>query len=101
MNFDEATSIILDDQFMFAFRINNLWYRPKDKALEECSVIRFLPGGSSMPKVIRLMEEVARFYGCVSIHVGTSIDPDDRVSKFYERSGFTQDSITFYKRMEG
>lgn len=101
MNFDEAFALVIEDQFLFAYRINDLWYRPTEKTLDEFTVLRLYPGGSNMSKVIKAMEVVAKHYDCVSINSGTSLaSHDERVARYYKRSGFIQEGISLWKNME-
>lgn len=99
--FEEAYALILNEEFMFAFRVNELWYRPREKTLEEFSVLRIYPGKSPMTSVFRAMDITARYFGCVSINSGTALYPnDERLARVYERAGFVRDSITLWKSME-
>lgn len=98
LTFDQAFALIVEDQFLFAYRINDLWFRPSEKTLDEFTVLRLYPGPSNMSVVIKAMDIVAKHYGCISINSGTALAADnERVARYYQRAGFVQDAITLWK----
>lgn len=101
LSFQEAFGLIIDEQYLFAYRLNDLWFRPSERTLEEFTVLRLYAGGSRMSRVIKSMDVVAKHYDCVSINSGTALAADnERVAKYYKRSGFVQDAITLWKNVE-
>lgn len=93
----EVQSVIVDEAYLFCYRVGQPWFGTPGKNLEECLVLRIYQNKSSFGRLIEAMEQIARECGCIGIHVQTDLASGDAVQRKYQQSGFRVEGVKLFK----